>query len=656
MTQFPHALSELRIGQVMLPNRIVRTAHVTMLGTDAKSGISERLIKYHEARARGGVGLTILEICSGHPSSPAPLMATNPAFLEGYQALVERIQPYGMRLFQQIWHGGHNTRPLDGSAPWSASDIPGPTVGMASRPMTKSMISEAINAYVLAARMAKKGGIDGVEVHGAHGYLIQQFLSPVTNKRTDEYGGPLENRMRLLVEVLTAVRSEVGEGYPVGVRVGPDMVEGGFGVEECIRLVEALEAMELADFVDISQGSYFTMPKIVGAMHEPTGYQLDCSTRIAEATGLPTIVTGRFRTLEEVEQVIRLGQADCVSMVRATIADPDLVQKSIDGRESEVRPCIACNQSCIGNQLSGKVRLGCTVNPAVGYEAKRSETMITPADKARRILVVGGGPAGMEAARVAAMRGHEVTLCEADRDLGGKLRLAKKAPFRATIGDVAAWLESEVFRLGVEVKLNTYFDAEDIESFAPEGVVVATGAMPRYDGFRLGMPGDPLIEGNWQPLTSFDVLSQSIDPTSGPFVVEDDIGHYEGIAVAEYLLEKGGEVIYVTRHPSLAPLMEPALSAEPALERLSSNPGFRLFTRSSISHFSADRVEIRASNSVDVTVKANAAVLVTHESPSYELLEQIEARGIDCQIVGDACSPRFLETAMKEGRLAGMRV
>ena len=656
MTPFPNALSPLAIGRVTLPNRIVRTAHVTMLGMDARSGVSERLIAYHEARARGGVGLTILEICSGHPSSPAPLMAINPGLVEGYQQLIERIKPHGMRLFQQLWHGGHHAKPLDGSAPWSASDIPSPRLGIAPRPMTRSMIAEAIDSYVLAADAARKGGIDGVEVHAAHGYLIQQFLSPITNRRTDDYGGPLENRMRLLLEVLTAVREEVGAGFPVGVRVGPDMVEGGFGVEECLTLVKTLESKGLIDFVDISQGSYFTIPKIVGAMHEPTGYQLDHSVPIARATALPTIVTGRFRTLEEAEQVIRLGQADCVSMVRATIADPNLVNKTREGRVSEVRPCIACNQACIGSQLAGKPGLGCTVNPAVGHEAKRSEENIPPAKEIRRVLVVGGGPAGMEAARIAALRGHEVVLCEADKDLGGKLRLARRAPFRAAIGDVATWLESELFRLGVQIKLSTFVDTEDIEAFSPDTVIVATGAMPRHDGFRLGNPGRPLAEGNRHPLTSFDVFSRPPNPVNGPFVIEDDIGHYEGIAVVEYLLQADVEVLYVTRHSSLAPLMEPVLSSGPAFDRLSANPRFRLFTSSSISKVDARGIEIKTANSGAVTVVAGTAVLVTHDAPNYDFLERAEEKGFECQIVGDARSPRFLESAMREGRFAGTRV
>ena len=656
MSVFPNALSEINIGGVTLPNRIVRAAHTTMLGLDDESGISERYIDYHEARARGGAGLTILEVCSGHASCFAPLMATNPALIEGYQRLVERIKPYGMRLFQQMWHGGHHAEPVDGSVPWSASDVPSPHLGVMPRPMTKTMIDEVVEGFVLMARTAKQGGLDGVEVHAAHGYLPMQFLSPLTNRRDDEYGGSFENRMRFMVEVLTSVRNEVGAGFPVGIRIGPELYDGGFTVEDCIQVVQALENQGLTDFVDITQGSYFNEPPIIAPMHEPSGYQLPCSVPIADAAQTPTIVTGRFRTMEEAEQVIRLGQADCVSMVRATIADPDLVRKSVEGKIEEVRPCLGCNQACLGRMVPGKYELGmsCTVNPAVGLEAQLNEVVAQPGDEPKHVLVIGGGPSGMEAARVAALRGHKVTLCEANKDLGGKLRLAEKAPNRLGIGDIAHWLESEIYRLGVDVLLNTYLDESDIDLYEPDAVVCATGTWPCYDGFHLGNPGHPFSGSIEAPLSSLDIFAQTPKAEDGPYVIEDDIGHYEGIATAEYLLQTGAEVIYVTRHPAFAPLMEATYSAEPALERLCAQEKFRLFTSATVSKIDARSVEINSAHATHTKVEARSVVLVAHDAPSYGLFESIEAMGIETHIVGDAKSPRFLETAILEGRLAGM--
>lgn len=650
MAAYPHTLSELEINGVTLPNRIVRPAHVTMLGLDDPSGISDRLIDYHVARAKGGVGLTILEIVSGHSASPATLNSFNPALKGGYERLVDAVKPHGMKLFQQLWHGGHNARPLDGGPPWSASDIPGPIVGVPAIPMTKAMIDEVIGSYVLSAKVAKDSGIDGVEVHGSHGYLLQQFLSPLTNLREDEYGGSFENRSRLLFEVLAAVRAEVGPDYPVGLRIGPDCAEGGFGVEECIRLAKDIEDKGIIDFLDVSQGSYFNIPKIIGAMHEPQGYQMDDSSQVTEVVSIPTLVTGRFRTLEEAEQTIRIGDADMVGMVRATIADPDLVAKTIRGEETAVRPCIGCNQGCIGPQMDRRGPLGCTVNPAVGFEKSIDDQMLGKADTSKKVLIVGGGPAGMEAARVAAHRGHDVVLYEADKDLGGKLRLAKQAPFRASIGDVATWLEAEIYRLGVDVRLNSYVEENEIGEIAPDAVIQATGSMPRLEFINSGRPNQQPVRGNQRLLSSLDVFAKKPSPEDGPYVVQDNIGHYEGVAVTEYLLAADVEVVYVTRYPSFAPLMAPALTSEPALARLSAFDNFTLKTAASIGRWDAGQVDICSPGGQSETVDANAVVMISNAAAPHDLFDYARENTEEAYIIGDAKSPRFLETAMREGR------
>ncbi len=650
MSAYPHALSEIEINSVTLPNRIVRPAHVTMLGLDDPSGISDTLINYHVARAKGGVGLTILEICSGHMASPATLNSFNPALPDGYKRLVEAVRPHGMKLFQQLWHGGHNARPLDGGPPWSASNVPGPIVGVPAIPMTKTMIDEVIGSYVLSAKVAKDSGIDGVEVHGSHGYLLQQFLSPLTNHRDDEYGGSFENRARLLLQVLSAVREEVGPDYPVGLRIGPDCAEGGFGVEDCIQLVKLVESEAQIDFFDVSQGSYFNIPKIIGGMHEPQGYQMESSAQITAVASVPTLVTGRFRTIEEVEQTIRVGEADMVGMVRATIADPDLVAKTMRGEETGVRPCIGCNQGCIGPQMDRRGPLGCTVNPAVGFEDKLDDNIIGKAETPKKVLVVGGGPAGMEAARVAASRGHEVVLCEADKDLGGKLRLAKQAPYRASIGDVATWLEAEIYRLGVDVRLNSYIDEEDLTDIAPDAVVIATGSLPNLEKLNNGRPNQQDVRGNLGLLSSFDVFAKQPEAGDGPYLIQDDVGHYEGVAVCERLLSAGIEVHYVTRHPSFAPLMAPALTSEPALERLSAYDSFTLHTLASIEQAGAGQIEIRSSGRKPETVEVSAVVVISEMGSPHDLFDSAKSLAAEAHLIGDAKSPRFLETAIREGR------
>ena len=657
---YERILSPITIRNVTLKNRVIRTAHGTSIGAREPGGIGPNFIGYHLARARGGVALTILEICSIHfPSCRASLESFNPGLPDGYKRLVDAVKPHGMALMQQLWHSGAHAVTHDGSPPWAPSDVPGPAMGIVPVIMTKTMIHELIGGYVKAARIAKDAGLDGVEVHSAHSYLPQQFLSPVTNRREDEYGGSFENRMRFLLEVLEGIRREVGNDFLMSVRLSVDGLAASMGIEENKRVLETLERSRLIDFVNFSWGSYFLGSPTVGGMHYPTGYQLEVTAKMGAKTKLPRLVAGRFRTLEEADQVIRLGQADMVSMVRATIADPNLVKKTIEGRVDDVRPCIACNQACIGNELKG-VPLGCAVNPTTGVESMMEDDKFVPASSSKKVLVIGGGPAGMEAARVAALRGHKVTLVEASKALGGQLNFAKKAPFRVTIGDIADWQERQLYKLGVEVTLNTYFESQDVLAEKADAVIVATGSSPRMDGIFLSEPSLP-IAGLDQHfvVSSHDVMSNPPKNLSGKVVIDDDVGHYEGIAVAEFLLSRGVEqVIFVTRFASLAPYMEAILIGVPARLRLNRTGRFRLLPDSSILGISGNgTVEISAAlGTRQELVEAQLVVLISHNRCNRTIFDELQGRQPRIELIGDAKSPRYLETAIKEGNLAGRAI
>lgn len=438
----------VQIAGCRVPNRIVRTAHATGF---ARGEISPRLIAYHAARARGGVGLSFVEIAAVHPSTPSGVIAFHDGVIDGYRKLADACRPHGMRLFQQLWHGGSNAVPLDGGPAWGPSTVPEAQHGRTPLPMTQGMIDEVVAGFAAAARRCRQGGLDGVEVHGAHGYLPGQFLSPLTNRRSDGYGGSLENRTRFLREVLAAIRAAVGAGFPVGVRLsGTEGVAGGIQPDEARRTAEILEAAGLVDFVNVSMGSYYAFHKFIGAMHEPLGYEIPTSEPATKAVRVPTIVTGRIMDLHDAEQIVRSGIADLVSMVRATIADPEIVAKSFRGDAKRVRPCISCNQGCVGGLLGAVGHVGCLVNPEAGFEA---DAQLAPARAPRRVLVVGGGPAGLEAALTAARRGHRVTLCEAGTQLGGVAQLARRAPHREDMVVIANWLAQELELLGVQVRL-----------------------------------------------------------------------------------------------------------------------------------------------------------------------------------------------------------
>ncbi|MFC4295891.1 FAD-dependent oxidoreductase [Novosphingobium tardum] len=646
-------LTPIEIGGVTIPNRVVRTAHATGLGP-----MNDALIAYHRARAVGGVGLTIVEILSVHPTSPASLNAFDPAIGDGYARLVDAVRPHGMKLFQQIWHAGHNSLPIDGSPPWSSSDVPSTTVGVVPLAMTKGMIDEIVGAYADAVRKCAAWGMNGAEIHCAHGYLPAQFLSAAINRRDDDYGGSIDNRARFAIEVLAACRDAVPKGFALGVRVAPDMVTGGAGIDENGRLVELLEARSLIDFVDVSLGNYQTFPKMIGGMHEPAGYELPTSEPITRLTGLPTIVTGRVRTLEEADQIIRDGAADLVGMTRAHIADPAIVSKTLAGHPEQVRPCIACNQGCVGNLLSPKRRMECVVNPGAGFETSVGDDHLIPAVP-RRVLVVGGGPAGMEAARVAALRGHQVTLAEAEPELGGALKLAARAPKRHGFGDLLVWLEQEVFRLGVEVRLSTYIEADEIVAEGFDAVIVATGAQPRMDGRVISAPGLPIqgVDGR-NVISTHDLFRSPASYNPARAVVIDDLGHYEGIAAAEQLTSSGAAVACISRHPSFAPLVESALMVEPALERLA------LAEFEQLARHRAVRIERDAviaapvympAGSGERRIPADLVVVVTANRPDRSLAQSLAGK-VEVTMAGDARSPRFLQQVIREGHLAGATI
>ncbi|WP_310531279.1 FAD-dependent oxidoreductase [Novosphingobium sp.] len=655
-----HVNTPICLNGLEIRNRVVRSAHAT--GLDRGTGqVSDDLIAYHVARAKGGVGLTFVEILSVHPSTPGTLNIWLPGFGDGYRRLVDTVKPHGMRLMQQLWHAGHNALPLDGSPPWSASDVPALQFGVAPIAMNKAMIDEIVEAYANAARLCEEWGADGLEIHGAHGYLPAQFLSLNANRRDDDYGGSFENRARFTLEVMAAIRASVSRSFVVGIRVGDDATPGGVTAHDYLRLVQMLEQRGLVDFVDISMGNKQTYPKMIGGMHEPAGYELPLSTQISRHVASPTIVIGRFRTLEEADQVIRSGDADMIAMTRATIADPELVRKSLAGHPEQVRPCIGCNQGCVGG-LKSTGLMGCAVNPAVGFEDQLAECAIKPVAEPRKVLVIGGGPAGMEAARVAALRGHNVTLFEADRKLGGAVWLAAKAPNRGGIADVTIWLEEEIFRLGVDVRMNTFVDEDDIAAEAPDQVIIATGSLPRVDGMAISNPGEPLqgIDDR-RVLSSNDLFLQPGAVAAKTAVVVDDAGHFEGLAAAEYLVSQGVAVTLVARHTAAGYLMEPALMAEPALQRLTASGHFSYRTRSRAIRVTPQGVVIGpvfmpADWDGAEEIAADLIVMVSVNHPNRDLYNSLRERGISAEIVGDANSPRYLGHAIREGHLAARRV
>ena len=639
----------LTIKSVRLRNRIVRTAHGTGL---SRGTVTEDLIAYHVQRARHGVALSFADSGEVHWSSPGMIDTSSDDAMDGVRRLVDAVHAEGMKLFQQLMHGGLAVVPHDGSAPWGPSAIPDPRLAVVGRPMTKNMIDELVVGFAGAARRVQLAGMDGVEVHAGHGYVFSAFLSPNINRRQDEYGGDLEGRSRFLVETLRAVRAQVGPDFVVGVRLSPDGYPGHSTSDDIIWLAKTLEELGLIDYVNASWGSHYNPEKVIGTTRLPRAYQLPVTSEIARATSLPAMVTGRILDLAGAAQIVRSGQADLVSMVRALLADPELITKTRGGRLREVRPCISCSQACAGG-LNTRGRIGCVVNAGGGRELTTGDHLVTAASTPRRVLVVGGGPAGLEAARVAALAGHTVTLAERERALGGQLRVVANSPSRAEVAGLIPYYESVLAAGGVDVQLGREIGTADVDEIDPDVVVLATGAVPRRDGFQVWHPETTLPGvAEVEVLTGWDVLGGA--ELVGPVLLVDELGHYEPIDVAEKVLAAGHELHYVTRLSGVGAALplDPGYAAGPFTGELLRH-GAHLYPRTMVTRVAPGRASLCQLNDQQTgwDIEVSTFVFVSGYLPNESLRLALDDRRVIA--VGDVNGPRYLEAAIHEGFRAG---
>jgi 2,4-dienoyl-CoA reductase-like NADH-dependent reductase (Old Yellow Enzyme family)/thioredoxin reductase len=643
MALYDNLFEPLQVGGVTIPNRIVRSPHGTLL-------MGDDLIAYHEARARGGVGMSTLEATNVHPSAPGRLPLWSDDCIPFYEKLTKTIKPHGMKLFQQIYHTGASFPA--GAAPenWSASAVPNPMSGVMPFEMTKSQIDEIVAAFASAARRCRDGGMDGVDIHASSGYLIHEFLSPATNHRTDAYGGSFENRMRFLLEVIAAVRAEVNDdNFVVGVRIpNEDYIPGGLTAEDNARIAQVVDP--LVDYVSLHMGAYWRFHKLIAPADEPLGLEMIANKKITPVITKPTMVTGRIMTLDHASSIVANGEADMVSMVRALIADPDLVNKARAGQEHKIRPCVGSNMGCVGRVMSGRT-LSCVVNISA---AREKDISFEPEDKAanpKKILVVGGGPAGMEAARTAVMRGHQVELHEASRRLGGQVALAASAPHRADLGTITLYLAEEIEELGVDVHMNSMVDAEMVAEISPDEIIIATGTTPREDGFQISTPAHP-IPGHDLPHVhnSWSLFGVGQMPKiEGPAVIFDDTGTFEALSVADVLLKAGVHVTLVSRTEQMAGNVPyPPVTVGAARERLMSSD-FDFIGGHYIRGITEDSVDIGVLFTDRVrTLEAKIVVLVSFNEPNRDLPEALAMTNRTTHLIGDVRGRNSMMSAIHE--------
>jgi mycofactocin system FadH/OYE family oxidoreductase 2 len=639
---FDHLLSPLRVGRLTVPNRVLITAHATNY-VDQHGLPDERAIHYYAERARGGVGLMSTGASSVHPSSPTTMGVVN-AYDEravpAWRAIAEAVHDEGGRIMAMLTHMGRVSRSADGAPLVAPSPLMDGNYHQATpHQLEVEEIAEIVAAFGGAAARVRASGMDGVELQGAHGYLIAQFMSPHSNRRDDAYGGGLDGRLRFCLEVIDAARRGVGPDYTLGIRLSADeLVPGGLSLDETREIARRLEATGRLDFLDVSGGTdadLMSLSQHIPPMYVPPANLVYLAAAIKRVVGLPVFCVGGIRDPLLAERIVAEGRADMVGMTRAHIADPHVVAKLRRGELEDIRRCIGCMQACT-EALSRGQAIGCVYNPVTGHEKEWSR--LEPAERARRVVVVGGGPAGLEAARVAALRGHRVTLFEAEPRLGGQLLLAARLPLRDNFLEVVRFLSRQVEKLGVDVRLGQRADMDTVVAADPDAVVIATGARPTLPD----LPG-----ANGAVVSVWDVLAERVDVGERVLVVDAE-GHLRGCGVADYLAGHGkrvriaGEHLYVghnidlkTLYPLYRRLREQGVEMLPGL-RFEGWDGAPLVG----DVFTGAR---RTLTDVDTVVWAGPG------RADAALLRPLRAAGLDVHAAGDCLAPRRLENAVREG-------
>ncbi|MBI4629761.1 MAG: FAD-dependent oxidoreductase [Candidatus Rokubacteria bacterium] len=646
-TAFPRLLAPIQLGPKRAPNRVMRLATVANLGE--RGGVGDRMLAHYAAAARGGAGAIVTEALRVHASDrgrDGAVVLYERHAIPGFRRLAEAVHGEGALLIAQLHHGGRQHFSRRVPTLWAPSPIACPRSGGVPHEMTPAEIEDVIRGFVASALHAREAGLDGVEIHGAQGHLIGQFVSPFSNQRTDEWGGSFENRLRFPRRIIQAVRDRAGRDVIVGYRLGvEEFTPGGVTLEDSQRVARELAREGLIDYLSLSQGNFNTLETHLPDRHFPLMTYLDLHAAIKAAAGaLPVVACTRVQTPAQAEAILAAGKADMVGLCRALIADPDWVAKARSGRGEDIRLCIACNH-CWGVIVEGEP-IACTVNPLAGREHELGP--LVPARAPRRIIVAGGGPAGLEAARVAAERGHHVTVFEQTERLGGKVRIAEEVPHHEEMGHAIQFLIRQVERLGVTVRTGAEATADLIAAERPDAVVVATGATP----LAPEVPGDDSVPVS----TSAGVVLAGLMPGDNIVIMDEDAFSWAA-AVIETAAQQGKKVTVVTRFFE-------ALKELPAVSRIATlraldQQGVALRPNTFVDRMDNGDVVLKHyySGREERIPKVAALIWVGPQKANDELAAELRARGItDVHIVGDALAPRRLTNAIAEGHRAGRAV
>jgi len=638
----------LRIKKLTLKNRLVMSAACTEYGTE-DGYVTDRLVAYYAERAKGGTGLIFVEVANPiYPEGKVllhHLSVHDDKYIPGLKKLADAVHAYDCGIILQISHAGRQTTSkASGQQPWAPSAIL-PKISMyweKPREMTIDEIKWVPDKFAEGTKRTEKAGFDGLELHYAHGYLMTSFISPYTNKRTDEYGGSLENRMRLPLETLRACREAASPDFLISVRMNADdFVEGGVDLEEA-KIIAKMLVENGTDIVSVSAGMRESTTPLQD--HSPAverGAWVFMAEAIKEAVGdIPVIAAKRINRPEMAENILRQTNIDLVSMLRGLMADPYIAQKAMEGRFSDIDTCIACCEGCYG-RLWEHLPIMCTVNPVMGREGK---WVLKPATKKKKVLVVGGGPAGMEAAIVAKKRGHDVTLCEKDYRLGGQLVLAYRPPNKYEFENAIVERVYKLNKLGVTIELGTEVTPQYVEKKKPDAVIIATGITPLI----------PNIAGveKTNVVTAFDVLAEIVIVGKRTCII--GAGRV-GLETAEYLRKRDREVTVLSRREvSEIGSDLPWPPGAHFLRRLD-NIGVKKVGKVEVKEIT-DKGVVCTIDGKETTIAADTVVLARGGNPNNALGRALEGKVPELHMIGDCVKTRTALEAIHEGYRVGMEI
>jgi 2,4-dienoyl-CoA reductase-like NADH-dependent reductase (Old Yellow Enzyme family)/thioredoxin reductase len=639
-----------------LRNRIVFGAHTANMAVEGLP--TERHVGYYAERAIGGAGMIVVEPMPVHQAAVLTrgnFRPSDDAVIPHFRKITEAIKGNGAVAVQQLYHvGQHADADNSFHAGWSPSGLPSYHDSDGSHRMTEADIEDTIDGFVQAARRCREAGFDGVEVWAAYHSMLDQFWTPWSNRRDDRWGGSLENRTRMSREVMTRIRRECGDDFIVGLAINDDPeAEVALKREALAEIIDLHDRDALMDYVTCGTGSYFDFYKIMPTFLYPEKLGADLAA-VLKSTVRHALVTAEshIRTPENAESVLSEGRADLVSIVRGQIADPHLANKAAAGRAQDIRGCLSCNQMCWGRR-SRDYWISCVVNPSAGREWEWGGDRFMPAARPKRVFVVGGGPAGLEAARVAAERGHHVVLAEASDRLGGQFRLAGMQPRRAQILDLIDWYERQLGRLQVEIRYGQYVEADDIEREGADHVVVATGSLPPEGAFQRALPQRDTIPGGGAILSAEAVMAREARPGKRVLVL-DDGGNWKGCGTAWRLAEDGHDVTLVTPDALVGKELQ-RMAADAPLRRALARLDVRFITESAVVRWDGQSAEIASLlDGRTKSVEVDALVFAGTNMAENSLATELGQRGTLYLDIGDCVAPRQAAFAIYDGRKAAL--